>query len=331
MTKIILFNVRDEHIPFIEEWSANTGVETVTKSYGLSASTVSDCEGFDGVTVAEPGKFDSSLYPILKSYGIKNVAQRTAGFENFDLEEAKNNDIIITNVSAYSPESIAEFTLYMILRAIRRGKDIEKQVTKQDFSWTTKIRGRLLKEMKVGILGTGKIGGYVAQLVKGFGAEVYGYDLYRNSNLDGVLEYKDTVEELVAECDIVSLHMPSTKDNFHLFNKDLFAKFKKGSYLINAGRGQLVNSIDLLSALDSGILAGAALDTYENEATYIPGDFSGQLIEDAVFVDVLNHEKIDFTHHTAYYTETSVKNMIQFALNSTLEIINTGTTKDRLN
>lgn len=331
MSKIIAFNVREEQEPYIHQWAKKRDVEVKTVPYGLSNDTIHEVKGFDGVSVAEPGNFDSSLYPILKSYGIRNIAQRTAGFENFDLDVSKENGIIITNVAAYSPESIAEFTLYMALRLIRKGSEIENQVKNQDFTWTPKIRGRVIKEMTIGVIGTGRIGYEVAKLFKGFGCKVLGFDLYPNPKCEDVLEYRSNLDEIVAEADVITLHMPSTKDNLHIFNRDMFEKFKKGAYLLNAGRGQLIDSQDLLQALDDGLLEGAALDTYENEASYIPSDFSGKDIEDKTFKALLNHPKIDFTHHTAYYTETSVRNMLWIALDLTLEIIQTGTTKDRLN
>lgn len=331
MNKIIMYNVREEQKPFIKEWSENNDVEILTLPEGLTKESVSKAEGYEGVSIAEPGEFDSSLYPILNKMGIRNVAQRTAGYENFDLNKAKENNIIITNVAAYSPESIAEFTIYMALRAIRKGQGIQNKIESRDFTWTTDIRGKVLREMTIGIFGTGKIGFEVAKLFHAFGCKVIAYDLYPNSKASEFLEYRNSPEEIVKDADLISLHMPSTKDNYHLFNKVLFEKMKKGSYLINAGRGQLIDTQDMLDALDKGILAGVALDTYENEAAYIPGDFSNKEINDEILNSLLNNPKVDFTHHTAYYTETSVKNMICYALDSTLEIIKTGTTKNRLN
>ncbi|KAA9233750.1 D-2-hydroxyacid dehydrogenase [Aerococcus mictus] len=329
--KILCFDIREEHKPFVKEWSNKNSIEVETVPYGLTLDTVSDVEGFDGITIAEPGQFDSNIYPKLTEYGIKNLAQRTAGFENFDLEAAKENGIVFTNVASYSPESIAEFTLMMALKLVRKSSAIDKKCRNYDFTWTEDVRGRVLREMTVGVLGTGRIGIEVVKLFKGMGAKVLGYDLYPNEAYEDIIEYKDSVEEIVKFSDVVTLHMPSTDSNYHLFDKEMFKNFKSTAYLLNAGRGQLVDTPALLDALDDGLLAGAALDTYENEAGYIPGNFKEEEIKDDVFKKILHHPKIDFTHHIAYYTDTSVQNMIWYALDSTKEIIETGTTANRLN
>lgn len=331
MIKILCFNANEERVPFIQQWAEKHQVHVDYTQEALTMETVEKVEGYDGITVAHVGDFDSRLYPELKKRGIKQVAQRTAGYEIFDLEEAKKHDIIITNVASYSPESIAEYTVMLALQLVRKSHLLDQKVAQRDFTWTPDIRARVIKDMTVAIIGAGHIGLLTAEIFKGFGAKVVAYDPYPREGVEHILTYCDSVEEAVSQADIVSLHMPAFKDNYHLFNEDMFKKMKDDAYLINCARGTLIDSNALLKALDNGELAGAALDVYENEAPYIPGNFHNKDIEDGLFLRILNHPKILFYHHCAYYTDVSVRNMTQFALDSCLEVIKTGDTKDRLN
>lgn len=331
MKKIICFNANEERIPFIKEWAKNHEVTVDYVEESLTLENIDSVEEYDGITVAVAGKFDSRLYPELKKRGINQVAQRTAGYENFDLTEATKNDIIVTNVPTYSPESIAEFALLLALQLVRKSHSLDKRVEERNFTWTPDIRSRLVKDMTVAIIGVGNIGVLTAKLFKGFGATVVGYDPFPKDDVSDILTYRDSVEDAIKDADIVSLHMPAFKDNYHLFDSDMFDQMKTDSYLINCARGTLIDTEDLLKALDENKLAGAALDVYENEAAYVPGNFAGKDIEDGLFLRILNHSKIIYYNHLAYYTDVSVKNMTQFALDATLDVINIGDTDYRIN
>ena len=214
---------------------------------------------------------------------------------------------------------------------IRKVREIEEKTNERDFRWQPAIRGGLLGEMTVGIIGTGHIGRVTAQLFKGFGAKVIGYDLYPNEEATKYLEYKDSVEELVKEADVVTLHVPATADNYHQFDYEMFKHFKPSAYLINNARGSVVDTEGLIKALDEGLLAGAALDTYENEGSYVPADNRETGIKDELFQRLLDHPKVLYTPHIAFYTNVSVRNIMNIGLDSTLEVIETGDTKNRVN
>lgn len=331
MTRIYCFGVTQERAPIVQKWSKKNNVEVTMTSESLTINNVKKVKGYDGVSIAEIAKFNSDIYPKLKEYGIKQLSQRTAGFDYFDLEKAKENGIIITNVPSYSPESIAEFTIMSALQLVRKQKLLADHVAKHDFRWVPEVRGRVLGNMTVAVIGVGRIGLQAAKLFKNFGCTVVGYDPYPKDNVSDVINYKENVQSAIKDADIVTLHMPATDENYHLFNKDMFNKMKKDSYLINAGRGSLINIEDLINALDENKLAAAALDVYEKEATYVPGTYPNKEIKDNDFNKLLHHSKITYTPHCAYYTDESVKNMIYSGLDSTLEVIKTGSSKNRVN
>lgn len=331
MTKIIAYHVRDEELDIIKEWEKENNVDVKVVSDQLNSENVHLAEGFDGLTTSQNKPLPEGIYETLHSLGIRQIAQRSAGYDVYDLEEATKNDIIVSNVAVYSPESIAEFTLTQALMLVRKVRRIEERKEERDFSWQPEIQGRLLREMTVGIVGTGHIGRTAAQLFSAMGAKVLGYDIYPNDEAKEFLEYKNNIEEIIAEADIVSLHMPATDDNHHQFNYDMFKRFKRTAYLINNARGSIVDTEGLIKALDDGLLAGAALDTYENESSYVPRDNRETGINDDLFNAVLDHDKIMYTPHIAYYTNVSVRNIMSIGLDSTLEVIETGDTKNRVN
>lgn len=329
--RIKLYNVRGEEFTLAEAWGKKHGIELSLSDKPLTMETVHEAAGFDGVANAQVGPLEDGIYAQLEEMGIRQIAQRSAGVDMYNMELASQHNIVITNVPSYSPESIAEFTVAIALQLIRHIDEIGARVARQNFSWELGIRGRVLGDRTVAVIGTGRIGQCVARLFKGFGCRVVAYDLYPSPALDGIVEYKDSVLEAVKEADIVSLHMPPSADNYHLFDKDLFARFRPDSLLLNMARGSLVKTEDLIEALDQGLLGGAGLDTYEYEGQFVPKNMEGQEIADPVFQQVLNHPKIIYTPHVAYYTDEAVKNLVEGGLNATLEVIQTGTAQNRVN
>ncbi|WP_025730359.1 D-2-hydroxyacid dehydrogenase [Atopobacter phocae] len=331
MVKIKVFGIRDEERPIAEAWAKENNVTIDLTSDIIRTETIDSIKGFDGVTTTQTATIPTEAYRQLKEMGIKQIAQRSAGFDMYDLEEASKNDIIISNVPSYSPESIAEFAVTLALQLIRKTEEIQRNTQAHDFRWQPSIRARVLGEMTVAVIGTGRIGQMAAKMFKGFGANVIGYDLYPNEFAKEHLSYVDSIEEAIQQADIISLHMPATKDTHHLFNLDLFKQMKSDAYLVNTARGTIVKTEDLITALDEGLIAGAGLDTYEFESTYVPKDCRDQVIEDEQLKQLLAHPQIIFTPHIAFYTDTAVKNLVEGGLNAALEVINTGTTATRVN
>ncbi|PTJ18686.1 D-lactate dehydrogenase [Staphylococcus simulans] len=330
MTKIKFFGTRDYEKDVALNWAKENDVEVSFSNDFLSYDTLDQLEGFDGVTTMQFGKLEKEAYPKLEAMGIKQVAQRTAGFDMYDLELAKKHGIIISNVPSYSPETIAEYSVAAALNLVRRFPRIEKRVQDYDFTWDATIMARPVKDMTVAIIGTGRIGALTGNLFAGFGAKIVGYDLYPKDSLD-FLEYKDTIEEAVKDADIVSLHMPGSADNHHIFNKEMFAKFKDGAILVNAARGAVVDTEALIDAVNEGKLTGAAVDTYEFEMPYFTFDFTGKELEDETFKKLIENDRIQLTPHIAFFSDEAVRNLVEGGLNAALNVIKTGDTPTRLN
>ena len=329
--KLLMMGAREDERIFAEKWAKENKIDLEITNDFLSPDTLHLVEGKDGIALQQTMGLPKEMYQQLADLGIKQIATRSAGYDMYDLEAATEAGLIVTNVPEYSPNAIAEFAVTSALATVRQLNKIQANMAKQDFRWAKDMISREIRSMTVGIIGTGRIGRITAQILKGFGAEIIAYDLYQNDDAKEFLTYKDSVEEVVKEADLISIHMPATKDNHHLFNDDLFSLMKDGSFLVNTARGMIVDTAALLRALDSGKLAGAALDTYENEMPYVTKDFTDKEIEDAIFKELVNREDVIFTPHIAFYTDTAVENLVAGGLNAVYDVVTTDDSQNRVN
>lgn len=201
-----------------------------------------------------------------------------------------------------------------------------------DFRWEPTILSKSIKDLKVAVIGTGRIGRVVADIfANGYQSDVVAYDPFPNAKIATYVDYKDTIEEAVEGADIVTLHVPATKYNHYLFNAELFKHFKKDAVFVNCARGSLVDTKALLDALDNGVIKGAALDTYEFERKLFPSDQRGKTLNDLLLESLIDREDVILTPHIAFYTEAAVENLIVDALDATLDVLQTGDTRLRVN
>ncbi|MDU6556936.1 MAG: NAD(P)-dependent oxidoreductase, partial [Staphylococcus epidermidis] len=187
-------------------------------------------------------------------------------------------------------------------------------------------------DLKVAVIGTGHIGGIVAQIFsEGYLCDVVAYDPFPSEHVKPYVTYKQSINEAIQDADIVTIHMPSTQYNNYLFNENMFQMFKKGAVFVNCARGSLVDTKALLSAIDQGQIKGAALDTYEYEVGVYTTDRSEDGLNDPLLEELITREDIIVTPHIAFYTEAAIQHLIFDALDATMEVLNTGTTQLRVN
>lgn len=332
MTSIKIFGVREEDLPYIKAWSTKHNVTVDLDEALLSSETVDRTKGFDGVSISQQIPFGEDVYRKLHEFGIKQIAQRSAGFDIYDFDLAQKYDLIISNVPSYSPHSIAEYTVSQALNLVRNYNDIQQKTASYDFRWQPAILSRSIKDLKVAVIGTGRIGSIVAKIfAQGFGAEVIAYDIAPNESYKSFLTYANSINEAVQEADIVTVHIPASKDSDYLFDDALFNEFKPGSVFINCARGAIVKTSALIHALDNGVLKGAALDTYEGEKGFFPSDQRHSELKDEVLKQLIERQDVIVSPHIAFYTDAAVENLIVDALDATIDVIETGDTKLRVN
>lgn len=313
--KILAYNVQPYEDNAFKTWAKENDIEVVIDRDLLTKDTAKRAEGFDGVTTQQviPVK-EEEIFKTLKDVGIEMIASRTAGVDMFDGNLAKEYGISITNVPAYSPNAIAELSVSHALHLLRNVKRIEKAMKVGDYSWNHELLGREIRNCTVGIVGTGKIGRTAASIYKGFGANVIGYDKFPCDDAKQHLEYKDSLDELLQEADIVSLHLPLLDDTYHLINKENLCKMKEGAILVNTGRGALVDIEDVVDALESGELFGAGIDVLEMETEYVNQKIAPEKVEKTAVERLRNMDNVVFTPHYAFFTDEAVKNIVETSL-----------------
>jgi D-lactate dehydrogenase len=235
---------------------------------------------------------------------------RCAGFNNVDLEAAKRLGFTVVNVPAYSPESVAEHSIALMLTLNRKIHKAYQRTRDANFALNGLVGFNMFGKT-VGVIGTGKIGLATIKILLGFGCKVLAHDPYQNPNVIALgVDYVE-LEDIYANSDIISLHCPQTKDNHHLLNKVSFAKMKRGVMVINTSRGGLLDAFDAMEALKSGQLGSLGLDVYENEKGLFFEDKSNEIIQDDVFRRLSASHNVIFTGHQAFLTEEAL-NAIAF-------------------
>ena len=327
--KLAVFNLREDELEAFFDWQKrNSDIEVVYTNEPLNSENKNLLSGASGVVFAANKPFEKEFYDLAKEEGVKVFATRSAGYDIYDEEYMKKLGIKMTNVPSYSPNAIAEHVLTTTLYLTRNIKKILNNVEKYNFSWTPNILSRELRELTVGVIGTGRIGTQSAKLFNAVGAKVLGFDVYQNDEAKKYLTYVSDLDELIKNSDVITIHTPAIKEYYHLVDEKFLNKMKDGAVLVNAARGMLVDTKALLSALDNKKLLGAALDVYENEANYVPKDCSDKELDDEIYKKIIERDDIIYTPHTAFYTETAIKNLVDGALDSAVEVIKTGQSKN---
>ncbi|MGM9906995.1 D-2-hydroxyacid dehydrogenase [Limosilactobacillus sp.] len=320
MTKILMTSVRDDEQAAIQEFAKEHGIEIITSPKKID-DAVELTANVDGLVIQQRSKVDPAVYPQLKANGIKQIATRTAGFDMIDLTAAKANGLTVTNVPAYSPRSVAEHALMQIFRLLRKSYRFDHQVAVNDYRWFSDEQALEIHTATIGIIGVGRIGGTLAKLLNALGATVLGFDTHPRDEMKGIVKYTSK-EELLKHADVVSLHVDLNPTSEGLLTAKDFALMKPTAGLVNASRGPVVNTADLIQALKKGTIAAAALDTVEGEGPVFQTDRRERGLADEPQIQELHDlDNVILTPHIAFFTNLAVKNMVDFALEDVLTIL----------
>lgn len=309
--KIFAYGIRNDEKPALEDWkSAHPEVEVDYTQELLTPETAALAKGSDSVVVYQQLDYTPETLKALAEAGVTNMSLRNVGTDNIDFETAKALDFNISNVPVYSPNAIAEHAAIQVAALLSQAKVMENKVQKRDLRWEPTIR-REVRDQVVGVVGTGHIGRVFLEIMQGFGAKVVAYDVYRNPELEAEGVYVDTLDELLEQSDIVSLHVPHIPGvNDQMINAETIAKMKDDAVLVNVSRGLLVDTDAVVAALDSKKLFGFVMDTYEGEVGVFNKDWSENGLEDKRLDDLISRENVYVTPHTAFYTTHAVREMV---------------------
>lgn len=256
---------------------------------------------------------DAAVIDAMVDNGVKLLALRCAGFNNVDLKAAKGK-LPVVRVPAYSPYAVAEYSLALMLSLNRKIHRAYWRTRDGNFSLNG-LMGFDMHGKTIGIIGTGKIARILIRLLKGFGMRILAYDLYPDMKFAGEegISYV-SLDELYRESDIISLHCPLTDQTKYMIDKDSIDKMKEGVMIINTGRGQLINTNDLIEGLKGKKIAAAGLDVYEEEGEYFYEDKSDKIIDDDVLARLLSFNNVIVTSHQAFFTKEALHNIAETTL-----------------
>ena len=256
---------------------------------------------------------DAAVIDAMVDNGVKLLALRCAGFNNVDLKAAKGK-LPVVRVPAYAPYAVAEYSLALMLSLNRKIHRAYWRTRDGNFSLNG-LMGFDMHGKTIGIIGTGKIAKILIRLLKGFGMRILAYDLYPDMKFAGEegISYV-SLDELYRESDIISLHCPLTDQTKYMIDKDSIDKMKEGVMIINTGRGQLINTNDLIEGLKEKKIAAAGLDVYEEEGEYFYEDKSDKIIDDDVLARLLSFNNVIVTSHQAFFTKEALHNIAETTL-----------------
>lgn len=280
----------------------------------LNIDTVSMAASCDAVCAFVNDDINKEVIEKLSDYGVGLITMRCAGYNNVDLKAAKGK-IKIAHVPAYSPYAIAEHTMGMILLLNRKLHRAYIRTRDHNFSLEG-LTGFDLNSKTVGIIGTGKIGRCFADICKGFGMKILGFDPYENNEFCGEYVSLDT---LLSESDIISLHCPLTKENRHLINDETIEKMKKGVFIINTSRGKLIDTQSIINGLKSQKIGAAGLDVYEEETDLFFEDYSEEVILDDTLSTLISMPNVLVTSHQAFLTREALSSIAQTTMENLQE------------
>ena len=279
----------------------------------LNPNNVVLTQDTDAVCIFVNDTADAAVIDAMVDNGVKLLALRSAGFNNVDLKAAKGK-LPVVRVPAYSPYAVAEYSLALMLSLNRKIHRAYWRTRDGNFSLNG-LMGFDMHGKTIGIIGTGKIAKILIRLLKGFGMRILAYDLYPDMKFAGEegISYV-SLDELYRESDIISLHCPLTDQTKYMIDKDSIDKMKEGVMIINTGRGQLINTNDLIEGLKEKKIAAAGLDVYEEEGEYFYEDKSDKIIDDDVLARLLSFNNVIVTSHQAFFTKEALHNIAETTL-----------------
>lgn len=272
----------------------------------LSIDTISYAKGKDAVLVFSSDDLSAPILIKLKELGVKYIATRSTGTDHIDLQEAKNLGLKVANIPAYSPESIAEFALTLMLTLCRNIVPAHKQMLEHDFSLNNLV-GCTLSHKTIGIVGLGKTGKALAKILQGFGSKVLVCDIEDVSDLSHSYgAHQVAFDELLKESDIISFHVPLNDITRHMINAQTIAKMKDGVMLINVSRGAIFNSKEVFDSLQDEKISKLGMDVYEFEHNIFFFNHSSQPVHDPLLKALIQHSRVLLTPHMAFLTEEAL-------------------------
>ncbi len=310
--KVTVYNCRSfDEKELFEQYGKELGIELVLcpdAPDAENAALAKESECIDILT----SKMPEELLKVFADYGVKYITTRTIGYDHIDIKAAGRLGMTVAN-APYGPCGVADYAVMLILMTIRKMKRIMERTNIQDYSLMG-IQGRELKDLTVGVIGTGRIGKTVLKNLSGFGCGLLAYDLYESDEVKKSGIPYVSLEEMWKRADVITLHAPLTDENYHMINSGTIAKMKDGVMIVNTARGGLIDSEALIQGIETGKIGGAGLDVVENEFGLYYYDHKSDILNNRELAILRGFPNVTVSHHMAFYTDDCVKTVVRDSL-----------------
>lgn len=317
--KIFVYEARRDELTEIGRQARTLGVQAEVSEEVPTLENAALAAGCEGVSILGQGRIDGALLKVWHQQGVRYLSTRTVGYNHIDLACAKALGIRVCNAS-YAPNGVADFTVMMLLMCLRHYKQAMWRGQVNDFSLEG-LQGREMKDLTVGVVGTGKIGAQVVRNLSGFGCRILAHDLRRNPAVEGLVTYVG-FDELLAESDVITLHMPLLDSNRHMVNRETISRMKDGVILINCSRGELADIDALVEGIESRKIGALGMDTCEGEEGIIHEDHRVDILPNRNWFYLHQFRNVIMTQHMAFYTDAAVASMARCGIRGLWEMAN---------
>jgi D-specific alpha-keto acid dehydrogenase len=308
---ITIYGCGEDEAALFREMAPRLGaVPTITEA-AVSEGNIGLALGNRCISIGHKTQVTNSTLLALSQAGVTYISTRSVGYNHIDVDYAESVGISVETV-AYSPDSVADYTLMLMLMAVRHAKSVIRRTDVHDYRLND-VRGRELRDLTIGVIGTGRIGGAVMDRLRGFGSRTLAYDTQPKSSADYV-----SLGALLEQSDMVTLHTPLTAETHHLLGRRRIGQMKRGAVIVNTGRGALIDTEALVSALEGGRLGGAALDVLEGEEGIFYADCSDKPIESRLLLRLHRLPNVLISPHTAYYTDRALRDTVANSISNCL-------------
>lgn len=315
--KIVLFEVREDELNIIDALKEQYQLDMEIHREPLSLQRVEVLKGAAGISILAGTRLDADALDRIKAGGIRYISLRCIGMDHVDAAYAESIGLKL-RAAAYPPNAVADFTVMLMLIALRKYKPALWRQNVNDYSLAG-LQGKNMANMTVGILGTGKIGKQVIKNLSGFGCRLLAYNLVKEKDVEEYAEYVE-LDQLFKNSDILSIHIPLTTETEHIIDAKALNKMKDGVILVNTSRGELMNIQDMIEAVENQKIGALAMDVFENDLTIYHKNHSLDIIKNREMAYLRQFPNVILTQHMAFYTEESVESMVISGIESLFEM-----------
>jgi D-lactate dehydrogenase len=323
MLTLAVFNTKPYDETYLTQANQAHGFELHFYPEPLTDKNARLAAGADVVCAFVNDPLNAHVIQQLAGLGVKAITLRCAGYNNVDLDAVQAHQMPVFRVPAYSPQAVAEHAVSLMLTLNRKTHKAYNRVREGNFSLQGLV-GFDMAGKTVGIIGTGKIGEATARILTGFGCQILAYDKHAHPGCEALGVTYTSLETLMSQSDIISLHCPLNPETHHLINAQTISWMKPGVMLINTSRGGTIDTDAVIHGLKTGKIGYLGLDVYEEEADLFFEDLSATVIQDDVFTRLLTFPNVLMTGHQAFLTDEALTNIAETTLGNVAQWQQTG-------